>query len=71
MSLSEQQLIDCETKWSMGCKGGSPIGAFIYYMEQTPIRESDYPYTSSLGNDSTDCLYDPSKISGAYARDLK
>jgi len=52
LSLSEQELVDCDTKTGdEGCKGGLPSNAFKD-MIQSKIgleAESDYPYTASDG----------------------
>ena len=32
------------------------------------MLESEYPYTSGTGDDSTDCLYDSQRISGTYVQ---
>ena len=55
LSFSEQQLVDCATSGNMGCNGGNPIYSYYYYERNGAILESSYPYTSSRGDDSTDC----------------
>lgn len=43
ISLSEQQLVDCDTQ-SAGCGGGLMTSAFEYVMEKGICTEEDYPY---------------------------
>ena len=43
ISLSEQQLVDCDTK-SNGCGGGLMTNAFQYVMKKGLCTEEDYPY---------------------------
>merc|ERR1719168_603047 len=57
LSFSEQQLVDCSTL-NMGCNGGNPLWAYRYLKSHYAELESEYPYTSGGGDDSTDCLYD-------------
>ena len=60
LSFSEQQLVDCATGryLNMGCNGGNPLWAYRYLKSHFAELESEYPYTSGNGDDSTDCLYD-------------
>merc|ERR550532_690758 len=60
LSFSEQQLVDCATGiyLNMGCNGGNPLWAYRYLKKHYAELESEYPYTSGNGDDSTDCLYD-------------
>ena len=64
-SLSEQQLIDCDTKWDMGCNGGLPYMAFPYVISQGLMTEADYPY---LGENAW-CEVVESKIAYAGVKD--
>ena len=49
ISLSEQQLIDCDRK-SHGCKGGRMDYAFQFVISNGGIdTEADYPYTGRDG----------------------
>ncbi|XP_064488080.1 procathepsin L-like [Ornithodoros turicata] len=58
VSLSEQNLVDCDTT-SSGCDGGTPDSAFAYVQENGGIdTEESYPYTSVTGS----CKYDPSHV---------
>merc|ERR1719225_1249522 len=43
---------------NMGCNGGNPLWAYRYLKSHFAELESEYPYTSGNGDDSTDCLYD-------------
>ena len=56
--LSEQQLVDCDTEYDMGCDGGLMEYAFAYLMEKGCMKQEDYPY---VGYDDT-CKYDESKV---------
>jgi len=50
VSLSEQQLVSCDTKGGdQGCKGGLPDNAFKYVESTGLTTESNYPYTSGGG----------------------
>lgn len=46
VSLSEQELVDCDTKKDHGCGGGLMDFAFEYITKSKGIHaEDDYPYT--------------------------
>ncbi|KAK7820111.1 cysteine protease xcp1 [Quercus suber] len=50
-SLSEQELIDCDTKFNSGCNGGLMDYAFAYIVSSGGIhKEEDYPYLMKEGN---------------------
>jgi len=49
LSLSEQQLVDCNTG-SHGCNGGSATSAFSYAESHPMMLESDYSYTARDGS---------------------
>lgn len=49
-SLSEQELIDCDTKFNSGCNGGLMDYAFAYIVSSGGIhKEEDYPYLMAEG----------------------
>jgi C1A family cysteine protease len=49
LSLSEQQLVDCDTG-DNGCEGGHPNNSFKYVKEVGGLAtESDYPYKAAKG----------------------
>ena len=49
LSLSEQELVDCDHNGSMGCNGGSMEGAFQWYETNKAELESQYTYTARNG----------------------
>jgi len=49
VSLSEQELVDCDHLGSKGCNGGSMAGAFLWYKSNKTELESDYKYTAKTG----------------------
>ncbi|KAH7524152.1 cysteine proteinase 15A [Ziziphus jujuba] len=68
VSLSEQQLVDCDHECDpeeygacdAGCNGGLMTTAFEYILKAGGVeREKDYPYT---GTDRGSCKFDKSKI---------
>ncbi|KVI06529.1 Cysteine peptidase, asparagine active site-containing protein, partial [Cynara cardunculus var. scolymus] len=72
VSLSEQQLVDCDhecdpaeyNSCDSGCNGGLMNNAFEYILKAGGVqKEADYPYT---GKDGT-CHFDKSKIAASVA----
>jgi len=49
LSLSEQELVDCDHNGSAGCNGGSMEGAFAWYESNKSELETDYSYTAKNG----------------------
>ncbi|QCE16653.1 cysteine proteinase 15A-like [Vigna unguiculata] len=73
VSLSEQQLVDCDHECDpeergacdSGCNGGLMTTAFEYSMKAGGLmQEKDYPYT---GRDRGPCKFDKSKIAASVA----
>ena len=56
MSLSEQNLVDCDQE-SNGCKGGLEVSAFDYVMGHGINLEEDYPYEGQQKS----CRFDSSR----------
>ncbi|KAL2636295.1 hypothetical protein R1flu_007774 [Riccia fluitans] len=60
MSLSEQELIDCDTKYEKGCDGGLMDNAFDYVADNGGLHtESAYPYRAVQGTCIRDTLNGP------------
>ncbi|XP_010504326.1 PREDICTED: probable cysteine protease RD19D [Camelina sativa] len=60
LSLSEQQLVDCDKAvCDNGCGGGLMTNAYEYLMEAGGLEEEkSYPYTGKKGQ----CKFDPAKV---------
>jgi hypothetical protein len=60
ISLSEQQLIDCDS-FGTACSGGRPVGSIRLMIEQGGLQtEAGYPYTAVPGT----CKFNPAGIAG-------
>ncbi|MBA0828126.1 hypothetical protein Goarm_012843, partial [Gossypium armourianum] len=73
VSLSEQQLVECDHECDpqqygacdSGCNGGLMTSAFEYTLKVGGLeREKDYPYT---GNDRGPCKFDKTKIAASVS----
>jgi hypothetical protein len=54
VSLSEQQLVSCDT-FSNGCNGGSAYRAFDYIKLTGLATDDQYPYTSGASKLNETC----------------
>lgn len=65
ISLSEQQIVDCDTL-DYGCNGGEMYDAFQTVLKEGGIEsEADYPYTSGNGSNGN-CMFNGSKIAARF-----
>jgi len=62
LSLSESQIVDCDTKDS-GCNGGWMDNAFMYAIKNGMETESEYPYKPIDGT----CNYTKSKVKASFS----
>jgi KDEL-tailed cysteine endopeptidase len=49
VSLSEQELVDCDTKVNQGCNGGLMENAFEFIKQNGITTETNYPYAAKEG----------------------
>jgi len=49
VSLSEEDLVQCDHHGDLGCNGGLPDNAFDFVKKEGICSETDYPYTSGGG----------------------
>jgi predicted secreted Zn-dependent protease len=49
VSLSEQELVDCDTELNQGCNGGLMEYAFEFIKQNGITTESNYPYAAKDG----------------------
>jgi len=72
VSLSEQNLVDCSTRYgNMGCNGGLMDSAFKYIIANHGVdTEASYPYTATGPNQ---CRFNPAHVGATLAsyRDVR
>lgn len=70
--VSEQQVVDCANlKYGdLGCNGGSITGTFNFAMDNKICKESEYPYTSGITQNSGTCQYCTGVISAMSCKNV-
>eukprot|EP00756_Hemistasia_phaeocysticola_P021692 Hpha_TRINITY_DN15788_c5_g2::TRINITY_DN15788_c5_g2_i11::g.41875::m.41875/K01373/CTSF; cathepsin F len=68
VSLSEEQLVDCDTKGGdQGCNGGLPVDAYKYIVQCGGLEsEADYAYDAGKGAPGT-CAFNKSKVTAVIS----
>merc|ERR1712064_252646 len=65
VSLSEQQLVDCDTAEDEGCNGGLPSNAINYVIANNgDDTEASYPYTARGGS----CHFDEANVGATFTK---
>lgn len=68
LSLSEQQLVDCEDYQQSGCSGGYPNKALDYISETGSCSEETYPYNGQDFRDSNTCQAGNSEVDTRHGK---
>ena len=67
VSLSEQQLIDCDYLPNLACKGGEALYAYRYVQKNGLALSEDYPYRNKYRG----CSYDKETMLAVTIKDFK
>ncbi|KAG8471017.1 hypothetical protein KFE25_009438 [Diacronema lutheri] len=59
VTLSAQQLLDCDQSWNQACVGGNVAASIGYLRKYGAMRDDDYPYRNAA---SEACEYRPSLV---------